>query len=126
PIVQTRSTPTTWEEGEIRDLASQFSVSREVVLLRLLAIGRVSQRFVSTKLHEYREQYASREEDEQVGFPPVYRMAVRDNGRLFTRLVLAALERGQITFADVSDYLGVRLKHLDRIADAVEMALPGP
>jgi hypothetical protein len=34
--------------------------------------------------------------------------------------VLEALERDRITPADVSDYLGVRLKHLDDITMTVQ------
>ena len=54
--------------------------------------------------------------------PPPFRVVLRDNGRQYTRLVLEALHREQITLAEVSDYLGVRIKHLEKIAGAVEHA----
>ncbi len=54
--------------------------------------------------------------------PSLFRAALRDNGREYTLLVFEALEREEITLANVSDYLGVRLKHLDKIADAAERA----
>jgi len=55
---------------------------------------------------------------ERKGVAAVFRNAVRHNGHQYTRLVLEALDRGRITLADVSDYLGVRLKHLGEITGA--------
>lgn len=115
-----------WPEATISALAEAFAVSREVILRRLLILGRTTEAFYERKRQGYLEQYAAlaaqaRERArEQEGYAPVFRIALRDNGRRYTRLVLDALEGERITAADVSDYLGVRLKHLDRIADAVE------
>lgn len=103
-------------------------MSREVILRRLLILGRTTEAFYERKRKEYLAQYAqlaaqARERArEQEGHAPVFRIALRDNGRWYTRLVLDAFEGERITASDVSDYLGVRLKHLDRIADAVERA----
>jgi hypothetical protein len=44
---------------------------------------------------------------------------VRNNGRLYTQLVLDALDNDRITFADVADYLSTNLKHLDAITALV-------
>jgi Zn-dependent peptidase ImmA (M78 family) len=109
-----------WEERTISDIAEHFGVSREVILFRLLSLNLTSQGFVSRKLDQYDEQYRRRRAEPSVGFLPFHRRVIRDNGVLFTRLVLNALEREQITPADFSDFLGVQLKHLDRIADEVE------
>ena len=115
-----------WPEGTITALADAFAVSREVILRRLLVLGRTTEAFYERKRQEYLAQYArlaalARERArEQEGFAPVFRIVLRDNGRRFTRLVLDALVSERVTAGDVSDYLGVRLKHLDRIADAVE------
>lgn len=79
-------------------------------------------RVYDRKREEYLAQYRARAAREREGFAPPFRVALRDNGRQYTRLILEALEREQITLADVSDYLGVRLKHLDEIAGAVERA----
>lgn len=117
-----------WTDTAIRALSDAFAVSREVILRRLLILGRTTEAFYERKRNEYQAHYArlaalARERArEQEGHPPVYRIVVRDNGRRYTRLVLDAFEGERITAADVSDYLGVRLKHLDRIADAVDRA----
>ena len=111
-----------WSDDVLGRLADQFAVSREVVLRRLLILERTTEDFYDRKRREYLVQYqalAARARERE-GFPPLFRVAVRDNGRRYTRLVLEALERERITLADVSAYLGVRLKHLADIAGAVE------
>jgi len=116
----------TWPDAAITALADTFAVSREVILRRLLILNRTTDAFYEQKREEYLAQYARLAElararaREQEGYAPVYRIALRDNGRRYTRLVLDAFERGRITAADVTDYLGVRLKHLDLIAGALE------
>jgi Zn-dependent peptidase ImmA (M78 family)/transcriptional regulator with XRE-family HTH domain len=117
-----------WPDNTIRAVADAFTVSREVILRRLLILGRTTDAFYERTRREYQAQYAAaaaqaRERaraQEGGGHPPVYRTAVRDNGRRYTRLILEAFAGERITAADLSDYLGVRLKHLPRIADAVD------
>ena len=120
----TRSTE--WTDDTIRKLADRFAVSREVVLRRLLLFERTTPAFYQRKREEYQAAYfasLARERENRKpgdGGPSVSVMTVRDNGRRYTRLVLEALRRDQISYADVSDYLGVRLKHLEAIASAVQ------
>ncbi len=124
PLVARLRGPRDWSDEVLQQLADQFAVSREVVLRRLLILGRTTENFYDRRRREYLNQYqtlAARAR-ERGGFAPLFRIAVRDNGRQYTRLVLEALDRGRITLADVSDYLGVRLKHLDDIAGAVDRA----
>ena len=126
PRVGASPTRRDWQEATISALAEAFAVSREVILRRLLLLGKTTDAFYERKRQEYQAQYArfaaqARERArEQEGHAPVFRIALRDNGRRYTRLVLDAFEGERITGADVSDYLAVRLKHLDRIADALE------
>ena len=114
--------PREWPDGTLQQLAEQFAVSREVILRRLLILGRATDDFYERKRDEYVAHYRRLAEQarEREGFAPLYRVLVRDNGREYTRLVLEAFDRQRITPADVSDYLGVRLKHLEDIAGAVE------
>jgi len=114
--------PREWPDGTLQQLAEQFAVSREVILRRLLILGRTTDDFYERKRDEYVAHYRRLVEQarEREGFAPLYRVLVRDNGREYTRLVLEAFDRERITPADLSDYLGVRLKHLEDIAGAVE------
>jgi len=129
PEVAAVDRPIEWTEDAIRALATRFAVSREVVLRRLLILERTTEGFYQRKrveyLDEYRARAAAAAEEERRGFAPYYRLVVRNNGRRYTQLVLDALKREQITPADVSDYLGVRLKHLESIAGAIAVDVEG-
>jgi Zn-dependent peptidase ImmA (M78 family) len=111
-----------WSEDTLRRLAEDFAVSREVILRRLLILGRTTEQFYEQKRREYLAQYrvAAERRREAAGYAPLYRVIVRDNGRRYTRLILDAYARDRITAADVADYLGVRLTHLGDIAEAVQ------
>jgi len=113
-----------WSDEALRQMADQFAVSREVVLRRLLILGLTTDDFHDRRTREYlaRYQVLAARAREREGFAPLFRVAVRDNGRRYTSLVLEALDRERITLADVSDYLGVRLKHLADIEGVVERA----
>ena len=128
PLVAAPRSSQDWADGVLQQLADHFAVSREVVLRRLLILGHTTDDFYDRKRGEYLAQYqalASRAREGK-GFAPLFRVVVRDNGRQYTRLVLDALDRERITPADASDYLGVRLKHMEQIAGAVERAgVPG-
>jgi len=114
-----------WEDELLGALASDFGVSREVILRRLLILGKTTGEFYEQKRAEYLAQYAERATgvQENGGFAPPFRVALRDNGRRYTSLVLEALERERITPADVTDFLGVRLKHLHQMAEAVRQSV---
>jgi Zn-dependent peptidase ImmA (M78 family) len=108
-----------WSEQAIREMANHFGVSREVIVRRLLILERTTERFYEEKRNVYRAEWAKRQASETDVIVPIPRLVVRDNGRRYTRLVLEALEREQITPADVTDFLNVRLKHLEQLEDAV-------
>jgi Zn-dependent peptidase ImmA (M78 family) len=111
-----------WSDEEILELADHFAVSREAIVRRLVIVGRATEAFYDRKRGAYLVQYRARAASAREGFAPPFRIVVRDNGRQYTRVVLEALDREQITLADVSDYLGVRIKHLEKIAGAVAHA----
>ena len=114
--------PREWNDQEIRELADHFAVSREAIVRRLVIVGRATEAFYDRKREAYLAQYRARTLKASEGFAPPFRVVVRDNGRQYTRLVLDALDRERITLADVSDYLGVRIKHLEKIAGVVKHA----
>lgn len=121
PVIAGSTRPRTWTDEEIQAVASAHGVSREVVVARLVAVDLASPSFFERKLRQYREEYRVAAEREQEGFAPPYRIAVSTAGPSFTRLVLSSYYENRITASDVSDYLGVRMKHLPRIEQAVAL-----
>jgi Zn-dependent peptidase ImmA (M78 family)/DNA-binding XRE family transcriptional regulator len=106
-----------WAERDIDALARRFSVSREVVLRRLLILGRTDQAFYQRKREEFREEYREAEERrklEERRPQPIPRdlIAVARTGQFLSLLVLSSYAHGRITASDVADYFGIRIKHL--------------
>lgn len=111
--VNKATSATAWSQPDLERLARQFRISREVVLRRLLAVGRTDEHFYGA----WREAALAlpARDKASTGRPSVAVMTVRDVGKPFARLVLDAYHADAITGSDVSEYLGVRLKHLPAI-----------
>ena len=107
---------TRWSEQQLEDIARRFSVSKFVVLRRLLIAGRTTSAFYREKQDEWLRAQAERPER---GFVTPDRRAVAEGGKTFVRLVLQSYYQDHITLSDVAKYLGVRLKHLSKIEQAV-------
>lgn len=83
-----------WDDETLVQLSRRWGVSREAVLRRLVTLNRASYEFYRIKRQEYLAAYAAQREEERdkrrgsTGGPPPYRMAVRDRGKPYVRLVL--------------------------------------
>lgn len=110
-----RASDMTWSDAEIQSLSRKFGGSREALLVRLLSLGRTSDKFYYKKRDEYRLEYAKWREQRKEGFAPPHVVSLSSAGPLFTSLVIENFNREHITASDVSDYLQVRVKHLPEI-----------
>ena len=119
PVVARADRSSQWSDFELDRLATRFRVSREVVLRRLLVVGRASidlyrrkrAELLALPIADKRGQKA----DAKGRGPGVAVMVVRDVGKPFARLVLDAYHADSISGPDVADYLGVGLRHLPAI-----------
>ena len=117
-VVQEHGPDPEWTMRELQALSTEYSVSREVILRRLLAAGRTTREFYQEKREEFlKEHQALRRR--QTGFVTPDVQAVSGAGATFVRLVLDSYYQERITSRDVSEYLGVRLKHLATIEEKV-------
>ncbi len=112
-VVAARVTAKVWSDDEIESLARAYGVSREVLVRRLLILGRTTEDFYKEKRDQYQEELKRKRRAE--GFVPPHIDAISVLGRPYTRLILTAFRQDRITASDVSDFLGVRLKHLGKI-----------
>lgn len=110
-----RASDLVWSDTEIQSLSRKFGGSREALLVRLLSLGRTSEKFYYKKRDEYRLQYAKWREERKEGFAPPHVVSLSSAGPFFTSLVIENFNREHITASDVSDYLQVRIKHLPEI-----------
>lgn len=115
-----------WDEEVIGQLSDRWSVSREVVVRRLLTLGLTSQDFYRAKRDEYQVAYAAWREEQRIqrrsnkGGPPPYRMAVRDRGRPYVRMILDAYHRNELSAASLSRLLSLRTRHIAALANEVQ------
>jgi Zn-dependent peptidase ImmA (M78 family) len=128
PIVAPRRGKTSWTDDEIGTLSRRYSVSREVIVRRLLTFEKTTEAFYRTKRRQYQEEWKAQAAEirrrmrEAEGFASPATLAVSSAGGLFTRLVLQGYYRERISAGDLADFLEVRLKHLPRIEQQV---IPG-
>lgn len=113
---QATSTLSDWD---VEQLARQFSVSREVIVRRLLILEVVSRAFYEQKRREYSERVPPK--PDRKGYPSPSTDSLSKNGDLLARLILDSMRDNLITPNDASDYLGVRMKHFEKIEERIGM-----
>ena len=118
-MVRQKRNSSEWSDRELRLLADRYSVSREVLLRRLLICNRTTESFYRRKRDEFQQEYTAQGAQRSGGFVPPHVVAISSAGRFFTRLVLNNYHQENITVSEVSDLLGVRLKHLPKIENDV-------
>ena len=111
------------EEGEraIGNLARKYSVSREVIVRRMLTLGLVDEDFYKAKHEQYTREYAAIQRSSGGFVHPVVEV-FGASGKGFVGLVLENLNRGLITTSDLSDFLRLKVKHLERLQDSFLLA----
>jgi hypothetical protein len=111
------------DDDALRALAyRRIKASPEAILRRLLELRRTSAGVYRRKRQRWQERsWYSPPKGE--GGPSLEVRVVASAGRPFVSLVLDGYRRNVVSSADVSDYLGMQLKYLDRVAR--QMA-PGP
>lgn len=109
-----------WEDWRLRELATTYGVGAEVLLRRLLTLGRTTEAFYQAKRAEYLRAYEEAAA-EGGGFLTYFRRVLRDNGTALTRLVLDAYRADLVTPTEASRFLGgVKLAHVPAIEKALE------
>jgi len=112
----------TWTDDQLRALARTYSVSREMVLRRLLILGRTTERFYRQRRQQFLEEQRAREERERGGFAPPHAVALNRIGRVYARAVLDGFHEGRVSPSDLARYLGLKLRHLPEFEAAVYAA----
>jgi len=113
-----------WNDEELRAMASAIGVSREAFLLRLVTMQRASWDFYLRRRMKFKNDYEAAAAakalapKKEVRIPrPILLMSW--NGRGFTRLVLRSYYDNRITLNDVSSYLGAKVKHIPALERVV-------
>jgi len=117
PDVET-ATSAEWPDHVLESLARRYQVSREVIVRRLLDIGRTTLSFYQAKRQQYEQEIANLPKRPS-GQVPAAVDAFSLLGRRYVTTMLAALDTRAVTSSDFSAYTGLRLKHLARLRDLV-------
>ena len=117
PLVRVADDETEWTTSDISALARRYSVSREVIVRRLLILGKTSPDHYAEWRGRFNDEYAeyARKLDASSGGPTYMTKVVSQLGRLYPRLVLTAHDREAITTSAASGYLGVKVNHFDSL-----------
>jgi Zn-dependent peptidase ImmA (M78 family)/DNA-binding XRE family transcriptional regulator len=106
------------DEELITWLATRYHVGREVVARRMLIGGMVTPAFYQHMRQRFQKDFERVSKDQDIIIPPPTK-ALSATGRLFARLVIENYDEDHLTANDVTEYLGIRLKHLPRIREAL-------
>ena len=104
-----------WDDDQIEELARRFGVSREALARALVLANEAPQEFYARK----RQLYLKSLRRKGAGPVPVPRKIVARNGIRYSRTVLEAFYENVITESDLSDFLGMRLKHFPEVEQTV-------
>ena len=118
-IVQEHGDTIEWTENELSDVTSHFRVSREVVLRRLLILGKTTGEFYRKKRNQWLQKRRNRTSSEGFG-QPGYKRVLQTHGTVLPNLAISAMDSGAITAVDVAEILGMRLKHLADLRAALD------
>ena len=104
-----------WTDDELGAIARTYRVSREVILRRLLSLGRTSERF-----YRHMRSVWSKRNGESTGFSADKPAEViRNNGRLFSGMVIEGMHTGALSLSAAADYLGTKPKHIREVEHLV-------
>jgi Zn-dependent peptidase ImmA (M78 family)/transcriptional regulator with XRE-family HTH domain len=111
------------DEEALRKLAlRRLKVSPETILRRLVELGRTRAGIYRLMRREWQHRsWYSPPQGE--GGPPLEVRIIASAGRPFVSLVLDSYRRNAVSSSDVSDYLGMQLKYIGRLA---KQLAPGP
>lgn len=109
-----------WTDTELKAICEVVGgASTEAILRRLVDLGRATQdeyekyRIRAQKVYE---EIRKRQRGKMSkGGPPPYWMQLRDRGRPFVRSVFTAYGEGHLSLSDVTEFVGLRVKHLEKL-----------
>ncbi|MEW6065150.1 MAG: ImmA/IrrE family metallo-endopeptidase [Bacillota bacterium] len=108
-----------WDDDGIQKISRNFSVSREVIIGRLMTLGKIGIDFYNEKLSQYTreyEQYERNRSNKKDGFLPPSKDICSQVGKLYARTVMNAYNQELITPRDASQFLsGLRIQHFGKV-----------
>lgn len=115
PPLKEKRRPDDWPDDVLKMVGDRYGTSKVAVLRRLLTFGLTTSKYYQQRVDEWEDDFRKNPPPKRKMRVTQARKVVNASGPLFVRLVLDAYFRRTITGGTVADYLGTKLKHLDRI-----------
>jgi len=123
-LVVTQGESSEWPEDVLSKLSNRYSVSKEVILRRLVILGVAREEIYQRRKQDWEEAAKLKPERVQEGAPPVPVRTLSQVGKAFARLVLDSYHRGAITMNDVSNYFDMKPKWIPEFEQHMAGANP--
>lgn len=119
-VVKQHVSSSAWSDAELRTICEiSGGASTEAILRRLVDLGKATQseyeNYRTRARQTYEEYRKERRSKKSKGGPPPHRMQLRDRGRPFVRSVFNAYGEGHLSLSDVTEFVGLRVKHLEKL-----------
>jgi Zn-dependent peptidase ImmA (M78 family)/DNA-binding XRE family transcriptional regulator len=122
-LLKTFSNRNAWNDEAVFVAAQRFNISREVIWRRLLAIDYINQDTYRLKRQELIKEFESRKDKKDEGAQKVIvphdRKVIASIGRFYSELILSSYHQQRITSSMLSEYMGMKLKHLPKVEQAL-------
>ena len=104
-----------WTEETLKEIANTYKVSKEVVLRKLLDLGKTSQAFYVKTRNKWNEKYKKDKEErksKQEGGPSYHVSNLSHLGKNFVSQVLTNFHNGNLTALQVADFLNIKISRI--------------
>jgi Zn-dependent peptidase ImmA (M78 family) len=102
-----------WQNQILKKLADEFRVSKEVILRRLLILGRTTNTFYK----KWREENVKEYRPFGKGGKNPVKICVQERGKKYVSMVFAAYNQDKISTLDTADYLGVKIDQIPKVRE---------
>ena len=108
------------DDYNLKDIAKQFAVSREVILRKFLDNGKVTSAFYSRKVNQWRDEYEARQKKKtgnSGGNANYTRRAYL--GENYMEMVFSQYYQNNISTEQLADYLGVKVSRIPKMESLI-------
>lgn len=100
-----------WDEDLISSIANEYTVSREVILLKIISLGYANQ----TEYERLKEKWDKEFRKRKRSGGNYYINKISSLGRQYINTVIDSYKQGMINDVQVSNYLGIKFTNLSKI-----------
>jgi len=102
-----------WDEDQISTIAKEYTVSKEVILLKIISMGLANQSDYRRLKEKWDEEYKESKKRREGGSYYVNKISAL--GRQYINTVIDSYKQGTINDVQVSNYLGMKFTNLSKI-----------